>query len=225
MDDKISLQYKLHIFPYIDERKKISQLKIDTEALSYVTRRRDSEKITRIIEFHLCKAGIAPHHAIVTDATACVGGNTLSFGYKFGKINAIEINDKYFKYLKHNVSVYNFKNIELFHGNALDFLPQLKQDVVFLDPPWGGKSYKTYEKLQLIMSGVALETICNSLLSSDAIFKAPTIIVVKLPKNYNLWEFYRTVSCDNIFYYNLGKMDILVIVNDSKSKSIGDKKK
>ena len=49
---------------------------------------------------------------------------------------------KNFDALENNVSLYNLNNVELKHGNTLDYYKKEKYDVLFLDPPWGGRNYK-----------------------------------------------------------------------------------
>ena len=41
----------------------------------------------------------------MTDGTACVGGNVLSFARKFPQVNAVELSAQRAEMLKHNVSV------------------------------------------------------------------------------------------------------------------------
>ena len=85
---------------------------------------------------------------IITDGTANVGGNTISFGlFKFKKIYSIEINKKCYNYLNHNISCYKLNNIKTINNNYVKIFKLLKQDVIFLDPPWGGPNYKNREKL------------------------------------------------------------------------------
>lgn len=43
---------------------------------------------------------------------------------------------------KHNAKVYGVdKHIDFIVGDYFDIAPQLKADVVFLSPPWGGPTY------------------------------------------------------------------------------------
>ena len=41
----------------------------------------------------------------ITDATACIGGNTISFGKFFSNVHSIEYEDFNYKILDHNVKV------------------------------------------------------------------------------------------------------------------------
>ena len=41
----------------------------------------------------------------ITDATACIGGNTISFGKYFSNVISIELEEYNFKILEHNIKV------------------------------------------------------------------------------------------------------------------------
>lgn len=47
---------------------------------------------------------------------------------------------------RHNAAVYNVTNqIDFLQGDFLQLASQLRGDVVFLSPPWGGPDYLTAE--------------------------------------------------------------------------------
>lgn len=148
------LKKNLRLFPYLTgDKNKASQLQIDDESLSYISVREFADKITNIIVEHLTKMGMDLDEVYITDATAGVGGNTISFAKKFKNVTAIEIDKKRFDYLKNNLSIYNLNYVKTVHDNCLNVIDQLDhQDVVFIDPPWGGKSYKKHKSLRLSLS-------------------------------------------------------------------------
>jgi hypothetical protein len=66
----------------------------------------------------------------------------------------------------------------------------LRQDLVFLDPPWGGTDYKKTNSIDLFLDDVNVIDIINSL------YHNTRYIAMKIPNNYNLnnknknfWEF------------------------------------
>ena len=59
---------------------------------------------------------------IITDGTANNGSDTLLLAKYFKQINSIEIDKINFEVLKHNISIYNYKNINLINGNTLEKL-------------------------------------------------------------------------------------------------------
>ena len=76
----------------------------------------------------------------------------------------------------------------LLEGSYLDALADLRQDVVFLDPPWPGTdgSYKGLGKLTsdaITLGGVAMPELCRLLLASAR------YLVWKLPCTFDVDEF------------------------------------
>ena len=89
----------------------------------------------------------------LTEASACIGGNSWSFADKVKNINLIEIDKNNFKALKHNMGVVFNKEVD---NNTLEYKPgktmkffndnyikiKVGGDIIFYDPPWGGVDYK-----------------------------------------------------------------------------------
>ena len=103
--------------PY-SKRKK---LKLDSVALFSVTDMNTAEEINELLSV-LCRVGggqkrsqkDAQFSIGITDACACVGGNTLAFAKLFHHVNAIEIDSVRASYLKHNVeTVCGFHNVSV----------------------------------------------------------------------------------------------------------------
>jgi predicted RNA methylase len=117
----------------------------------------------------------------ITDATGCVGGDTIQFGLNFKSVDTIEINKNNFEALKNNVAVYNLKNIKLYLGDATD-LYNWKTDVLYIDPPWGGPNYREVKELDLLISATRLDIWLEQILLRK---NRPSYIFLKLPTNYN----------------------------------------
>jgi hypothetical protein len=95
------------------------------------------EKITEII-----KRNIFSFDKTITDAFSCIGGDTLGFSKLFKHVNANELDKTRFEYLKHNMKIFNRTNITFYNEDYFELVKKLKQDVIYLDPPWGGVDYK-----------------------------------------------------------------------------------
>ncbi len=201
------------LFPYMKDKTKVQNLKIDTESIHYISTRDYADKITSIIELHLRQLNINNEDAVITDATAGVGGNAISFALKFKYVNAIEIDTKRSEYLKHNIDVFQVKNIKVYNEDCTKILDKLdSHHVIFLDPPWGGKSYKDHQLLKLQISNASVELMCNDMMNSKIMKTVPEIIILKLPTNYDIIYLYNIVKNKNIYFYDLKKMYILVIM-------------
>jgi 16S rRNA G966 N2-methylase RsmD len=128
----------------------------------------------------------------ITDAMACVGGNTLSFSSFFKNVNAIEINTTRFQYLVHNMKEYEKNNILFYNDNYLNLINKLDQHIVFIDPPWGGPIYKSQYKMDIMIqkdSKEEKEVKLDEII--DDIFTNPItkMIIYKLPTNHNIDNF------------------------------------
>ena len=210
------------MFPHIDNRKRAMQLKIDRESVHYISLREDAHKISCIIAHHLDSLEIEYDDAIITDATAGVGGDTLSFGLNFGHVHAIEIDELRYDYLVNNINVYNLKNITPYHDDCKDVINSIdNHHVVFMDPPWGGRSYKKHEKLKLTLGNKSIEDYCNTIFDSNKTKHPPKLIVLKLPTNYDLVYLYKNIKCDKIILHELKKMYIVAIYSSSSGGSSG----
>jgi predicted RNA methylase len=120
---------------------------------------------------------------VITDATANIGGNTIGFYLKgFGQVNAVEIDPLTCDILKNNLQVYGYSPDTVYCADYLEIYDQLSQDVVFMDPPWGGPDYKQAKSLDLYLGNTNIIDICKSIMSQD---KAK-LIALKIPINYNL---------------------------------------
>ena len=125
----------------------------------------------------------------VTDATACIGGNTLEFARAFAHVHAVELDPVRASMLRHNLAWLRLdKDVTVHEADYCDLQATLRQDVVFLDPPWGGKRYKQQERVRLYLSDRDVGDLCGALLLHTA------HVVVKVPCNFDVRHFAQTVQ-------------------------------
>ena len=130
---------------------------------------------------------------IITDAMACVGGNTLSFSNTFDKVNAIEMNTTRFQYLVNNMNEYKKSNIFFYNSNYLNLINKLSQNIVFIDPPWGGPIYKSQYKMDIsIQNDEEKDVKLYELIDSIFLDETSKMIIFKLPTNHNIENFKNT---------------------------------
>lgn len=176
-------------------------LLLDNEALYSVTDQCTANKISKYIAKHL------PSVEIVTDATACIGGNTYSFSGFFKNVIGVEIDPLRFSYLCHNLRILEVKNAIVYNGNIIEICNYLKQDLVFIDPPWGGPNYKSKNYIDLYLSNMELSTVCR-LISQHTKY-----IALKVPVNFNIIAFNeKTKKSFKLLHRNtdLRKMHLLI---------------
>lgn len=156
-----------------------SKLQISNVGKFSVTHSDDAIKTANIIESYF------DNKITITDATANNGGNSIAFGLKFKKVNSVEINKNEFDILNNNINVYGLKNIKTYNNNYLDVYNKLKQDVVFIDAPWGGRDYKKHKNLKLYIGKKSLLEVIDMLKGKC---KA---IVCKVPFNYDFYSLFK----------------------------------
>lgn len=204
---------KNKLFPPNGDINIWDKILIDNETVSYISLPDDADKITKIIEQHCMECGIKSNDLIITDATAGAGGNVISFSKTFKTVNAIEIDTQRYYFLTNNIEVYKIKNVKHYCDDCLNLIFQIYQDIIFFDPPWGGKDYKDKNKLRLKLGNQHLENICLELMDENKTKFIPKIIALKLPKNYDLKYLYDCLNNDNVklTLYTLNKMNIIII--------------
>lgn len=160
-----------------------SQIMLDHEASYSVTDQVTADKITKDI-----RSFVINPDATITDGTACVGGNTYSFAKNFMMVNAVEIDPQRHDYLKHNMELLGLSNIQCICGDINIECQKQFQDVIFLDPPWGGPEYKNLTDIQLYLSKKELAEACIDM-STYCYY-----IALKVPTNFNIENFDNAVK-------------------------------
>jgi len=128
--------------------------------------------------------------SLITDATASVGGNTITFAEYFDHVTSIELNADRFRMLNANIQLIgNADKITTKQGYAQDEIPAY-QDIVFFDPPWGA-DYKKHSKMTIDIK----DPNGNDQPIEDFILSVNTkYFVVKLPQNYDIVHMERAVQ-------------------------------
>jgi 16S rRNA G966 N2-methylase RsmD len=201
--DNENLNFNLkYLFPKTNKTK---YLKTDYEGIYSISRPDDAKHITKLIKKKILLLGLRNNDIdididinnttkihnygeinlidlTITDATAGIGGNTISFCKDFKSVIAIEINKNRFEYLKNNLKIYNLTNYVAINGDMMEMIQKTEQDIIFIDPPWGGKSYVEHENLDIYIGNIEISKISKDLLDNDNC----KLVVLKLPYNYNI---------------------------------------
>jgi predicted RNA methylase len=128
----------------------------------------------------------------ITDALGNVGGMALMFAHIFDKTNVCEIIPLHCKVLSNNLKVYGLLDkVNIICGDYLDYMLKLKQDVIFLDPPWGGHNYKEITELSLCLNNMNIACIINKLLHRTK------YIFLHVPHNFNFDYFFKKLLKSN----------------------------
>ena len=185
--------------------KNNKKLKITDKGLYSISKYNDAEWITNIILSFLSAYNIKKKDII--DATAGIGGNTINFAKSFSKVYAIEINTIHYNVLKNNLEALGLNNVELYMDNFLNMLDTIKCDIFFLDPPWGGNSYKNYKFFNLKIGKLPIYTIINIL--HDKNFK---YVILKAPYNLNISQIFSNIQYENMSVHTNCKKNMILTI-------------
>jgi hypothetical protein len=165
----------MDIFPKRDVD--YTKLQLTEEGSYSVTRRRDGEQILNVM---YSTVGTLSDKSI-TDATACVGGDTINFALNFREVHSIEYSKDNFDALKNNVEVYDLKNVSLYFGDCMQIY-NWASDILYIDPPWGGPNYRNLDNVELFLGSTRLDVWLEDTLSGPY---RPSFVFLKVPANYN----------------------------------------
>jgi 16S rRNA G966 N2-methylase RsmD len=180
----------VNVFPFFkkEDIEKASNskklLKITDKGKYSISKPCDAEWITNIIcNFSINILKKHPNTQIITDGTAGIGGNVIDFSKHFLQVNAVEINKVHYEVLKNNVEAIDLKNVKTYNDNFLNFVDLFKyqNSIFFIDPPWGGKSYKNFKYFNLKLGKIMIYDVINILFK-----KGYKYVFLKAPINLNV---------------------------------------
>lgn len=202
MISPLNLSLFFPLSPTIDAEK----LQMSEVSLYSSTPWREANLISRMIlnfftgSFPILRArGRRP---IITDGTANVGGNSISFhlcGNRFDRVNSVEIDLITCQMLRNNLEVYHCSTDHVYCQDYLELYRTLEQDVVFLDPPWGGRGHLKTPQLELFLSGINLIDICLTLIKE----RRTNLLVLKLPVNFTLQQLIHRIPSTMILTHKI----------------------
>ena len=167
----------------------MSKIQMAPNSTYSITKPKDAKQIEQFINKHIGRKNLT-----ILDGTANVGGDVINFGLNpnVARVVAIEINPETFAMLENNIRIFKLeKKIQAIQGNSLDIIGKCADgehfDILFLDAPWGGTSYKAQKFLDLEMSGKKLADVVSMAQKCRNIDN----IILKIPFNYNLYQLIR----------------------------------
>ncbi len=175
--------------------KNIEDIQMTTEGLYSVSGTHASKHLCNLIK----KFFKNRMNLIITDATANNGSDTIMLAQNFDTINAIEKDEINFNVLKHNISLYDLKNINLFNASLLDIIPTIKQDVIYIDAPWKTtheENYKLSNCLKLYIDNKEISEILKIYKKYCKLF------IFKVPINYDFTNFIQKTNVNKCYIYS-----------------------
>jgi predicted RNA methylase len=199
------------LFPH-KEGVEYSALKTTEEGEYSITRRRDAIQILNIFRTILKDLS----SKTITDATGCIGGDTINFALHFQKVHSIELKKANYDVLKHNVATYGLTNVELYNADSTGFF-NWYTDVLYIDPPWGGPEYRNTKLIDITMSSKRLDKWIEEILLRK---NRPAYIFMKLPYNYNFNRFNFLSNVDFVKAYRIRSYVLIAITVHKPEKRI-----
>ena len=133
-----------------------------------------------------------PAESTVTDACACVGGNTLSFARHFAHVQSCEYDRLRFDMLNHNLALLSASStlssslqpprvpsVSTILASYLDVMPIWRQDAVFIDPPFGA-DFELHSLVHPTLADRGMGQLVRQLFQQSRPTKA---VLLKLPRN------------------------------------------
>jgi predicted RNA methylase len=202
-------QLYYYLFP-IKTNVDRNKLQLFNVSVYSVTPPNEAEMISKTIKNLVNMVSNSKLHTriIITDGTANVVGNTINFSLNFPEVNTVEIDKNVFDALKYNCQdVYKLKNINYYNDDCRNIIPKLKQDVIFIDPPWNGILYKAYEKLELYLGKENIKDVIKFWYHHNY----AKLYVIKCPYNYD-FEYYIT-EYKNTYIQKIRNYNIIYLFN------------
>jgi hypothetical protein len=169
------------------------------ESMYSVSKINGATKLYKVIQNYLPST----YELVITDATANIGSDSVYMASKFSYVNAIEIYEKTFDVLRHNIDTLRIKNIGSVLGDCTKALSTTEQDVIIVDAPWGGRNYKDHTKMRLYLSGKEIHELYTMYKDKAKLF------VFKVPCNYDI-EFFTNKLAEtgvSVDIYDYTKLD------------------
>ncbi|NXC41587.1 TGS1 synthase, partial [Penelope pileata] len=146
-------------------------IKLDREGWFSVTPEKIAEHIAvRVAESFNCNT--------IVDAFCGVGGNAIQFALTSKRVIAIDIDPEKLSLARSNAEVYGVADqIEFMCGDFMVLAADLKADVVFLSPPWGGPDYATAEifdiQTMICPDGYPFEVVLSKKITNNIVYFLP----------------------------------------------------
>lgn len=141
---------------------------------------------------------------VITDATSNMGGMTIAFAKYFYKINAVEVVPLHCKILENNLKVHKlYDKINIICDNYIDVYDKINQDIIFFDPPWGGKDYKNKNLIHLKLDNLNMHNIFQEIINSNIC----KYVAITLPHNYDFSKLFAITNKYDIYTFVNKKTD------------------
>jgi 16S rRNA G966 N2-methylase RsmD len=172
--------YRKKINPIPESSKILRRFKMNPTAKFSITRPFEADQISTYITLNVInELHKNPTNCTITDGTAGVGGDVINLCRHFGYVNAVEKDQETYSLLLQNLNEFNVSNVKTYKKDYTSLMYDLNQDVLYIDPPWGGVHYKNLEECPLYLSNKEIGIIIKDIFESN-----PNLLIfLKAPIN------------------------------------------
>lgn len=183
-------RYISQLYPTLDAVK-AKELLMTNVGIYSISLPRDSSAIARIVSQE-CQRVLRVRDVsrlIITDGTAGVGGDTIAFAREgFKGVNSCEIVAEHCRVVANNVAVFGIdEKVRIVCGDYMNEYHKLKQDVIYLDAPWGGVGYTGSKNengdgsgLKMFGTGISFSAFIRNVVSNGV----SRLIILKVPTDF-----------------------------------------
>ena len=179
---------------------------MNTQAKYSISRPFEAEQISKFICDNMRKINLEPSNCTITDATAGVGGDSIKFSKYFKYVNSVEIDLETYELLNKNIERFNIKNIKTYKADYLNIMSKLKQDVIYIDFPWGGVGYKNKSEVYLYLGTMSIDQIITQLFLNNN-----NLIFIKVPFNVKIDLFKRYITDETTIINKMGRESFKIL--------------
>ncbi|KAL7494965.1 hypothetical protein ACHAWT_003515 [Skeletonema menzelii] len=188
-NNQIYLQSKLS--------KKVGRMEVDENGLFSVTSSKWGNAFASTMANH-CRSMLSkePENTVAIDLTASVGGMCLPLSKTFERVIAVEIDSHRANLCKRNMLRYDAaEHVDVRNEDSMKIIPDLSNElsqqarVVALDPPWGGKHYKSEDKPIMMGQWNLVEVV-----KAVSCHLYPTLVGIRLPVSFRKGEFFESLK-------------------------------
>ena len=135
--------------------------------------------------------GSAPENKIAVDLTASCGGLALPLAKAFQRVVAVEIDAQRAELCRRNMAKHGVAHyVDVRNKDSIELIPKLAEElgqcpkVIVIDPPWGGKHYKS-EGRPITMGRWSMVEVVTRV----AEHLSPSVVGLRMPVDFGAGEY------------------------------------
>jgi 16S rRNA G966 N2-methylase RsmD len=159
--------YSTNDLNFTESSKILKKFRMNETARYSITRPFEAYQIYKNIEKEIQESNSLENndtkYLTITDGTAGVGGDTINFSKYFKVVHSVELCRETYNLLNLNVYDFQARNVRTYNDSYCKIYDKLKQHIIYIDPPWGGTSYKEKDKIILKLDDLKIDELVEKI--------------------------------------------------------------